>query len=117
MIAVSWGRVGTPKKGLHAPPPAGFEALRERLHLMAEDVCAKRGVTLPQILGARQTKDIVRVRDEIFWTAQKETGASLIQIARAFNCGSYTTVRRGAQRHAKRDCATPPISTFSTDCP
>ena len=111
MIAVSWGRVCTPQKGLKAPPPQGFDALKDRLHMMAEDIISRHpGVTLGLVMGARRTAEVVRARDEVFWTAS-QSGASLLQIGRAFNCATHSTVKRAIDRHKKR--ATP-ISTLST---
>lgn len=72
------------------------------IHMIIREVADKYGITLQQILGARRSANIAAARQEGYWRADRECGASLPQIARAFNRANHTTVWYGIRRHEER---------------
>lgn len=78
------------------------EHLGRPIHMIVREVAEKYGITVQQILGARRSATIAAARQEGYWRADRETGASLPQIARAFNRANHTTVWYGIRRHEQR---------------
>lgn len=70
-----------------------------------EQVCAKHGITMTDLLSRRRAANLVAARFEGYWRARTETTASYPEIARAFNRGDHTTVMYGCRKHEKKIAA------------
>lgn len=65
---------------------------------IAEQVCAKHGVTVADIRGPHRPHKITRARHETFARIRRETSFSLPSIGRWFH-KDHTTVLYGARKH------------------
>lgn len=72
------------------------------MHVIIRELCEKYNITVQQLLGARRSQPIAQARQEGYWRASRECGASLPQIARVFNRANHTTVWYGIRRHEER---------------
>ena len=72
------------------------------VHIIIRELCDKYNITVQQLLGARRSQPIAQARQEGYWRASRESGASLPQIARVFNRANHTTVWYGIKRHEER---------------
>lgn len=75
--------------------PTLFE---ERIRKIIEETAAKYGFTVPQMIGPRRAQKIARARFEAYWRADRETGATLKQIGRAFGNRDHATILNGIAR-------------------
>jgi hypothetical protein len=92
------------------PPPEPLEETRlpavilsaPAWKLIVQEVCAKHGLTLPVILGARRSKQIVLARHEAFYRLSTETTMSLPQIGYRMGGKDHSTVIHGIRQHEAR---------------
>lgn len=66
-----------------------------------EEVAISHGFSWNDVLSARRTNKLARVRHEAFWRARNETTHSLPAIGRAFN-RDHTSVMYGIAKHEER---------------
>lgn len=71
----------------------------ERIRKIIEETSAKYGLTVPQMIGPRRARHIAIARFEAYWRADRETGATLKQIGRAFGNRDHATIINGIERH------------------
>ncbi len=68
---------------------------------IAMDICKKYDVSFEEIIGEDRKRDLVRVRQEIFYTIRTELGWSLPEIGNRFN-RDHTTILHGIQKYEER---------------
>lgn len=84
----------TNKLGIHAGTPT----IRSIMH----EVCDEYGITLAEMLGPRRSRYIVWPRQEAYWRAARETGASLLTLAREFR-RDHTSIMHGMRQYELRN--------------
>ena len=70
---------------------------------IALEVCAKHNVKYISIIGKRRSRSIAWPRQEIYWRAYNETGASLPEIGSALGGRDHTTILHGVRAYARRN--------------
>lgn len=102
-----------PQKRKANPKPRDFLYVTERKPLNAamrlqitrdilQTTSFKHGVTEEEILGRRQSQDVVRARHECFYRLSKEIGYSLPKIGMIMGDRDHTTVLHGIRKHEAR---------------
>lgn len=97
MIDVSWGTMDR--------TPAAEVANKELCPIkrIILEVCEKHNVRYLGIVGKRRSRSIAWPRQEVYWRAYNETGASLPEIGRALGFRDHTTVMHGVRAYAARN--------------
>jgi hypothetical protein len=75
---------------------------RKSAKLIAQEVCAKHGVSFNDIMSPRRNREVVTARQEAFWRCRKETTLTLPQIGRFLGGKDHTTVLWGIKMYEKR---------------
>lgn len=73
--------------------------------VIVREVCAKHGLTVPQIIGTCRSRDIVAARHEAFWRLSRETKMSSTRIGYRMGGKDHTTVLHGIKMHKQRMAA------------
>ena len=75
--------------------------LTKLFHRMAVESAKKHGIQSSVIFGRGRRSRAVLARQEAFWRAYNETGASLTEIGRFWD-RDHTTILHGIRRHEER---------------
>jgi len=70
--------------------------------VIAQEVAAKHGISIRDIISHRRDVPTVKARHEAFWRCRKETTYSIPQIGHHFGQRDHTTVLNGIRRHEER---------------
>lgn len=80
--------------------PGRWQPQRVTIRDICEEVCARTGLTLPEIRGLSRVARVVQPRQEVMWLAAK-AGKSTPEIGRFFS-RDHTTVIHGIRAHQRR---------------
>ena len=101
---------GQEQSRLIAPRLPKQEACSMQIHDIQALVAARMGVTVLDILSARQTQAACRPRHVAMWLARHTTTYSLPAIGLAFGNRDHTTVMNGVARTDERMAADPALA-------
>jgi hypothetical protein len=101
-VATVWPELPPPPEPIEETRPPAMTIVTPAWKIIIQEVCAKHGLRLPEVLGGRRSKPIVIARHEAFYRLSTETTMTLPQIGYRMGGKDHSTVIHGIRAYKAR---------------